>query len=251
MTRFFYFSSIVLLAFFGLSVHKPLNFLEDQLRFERVRNASLEKESKLKTSLLTNGLTLSDLNVIFVAYKASDLLEIYGKSKTETKYKKIMSYPICARSGVLGPKRKMGDYQVPEGFYHIDRFNPTSSYYLSLGINYPNLSDKRKSTFSNLGGDIFIHGSCVTIGCLPMSDDAIKEIYLLAVHARNNGQTTIPVYVFPFEMSNQHWKTYQLMYSDQLALLNFWKNLKEGYDQFQYEKKVLKFSISTNGDYIF
>ena len=53
-----------------------------------------------------------------------------------------VSYPICAGSGDLGPKRERGDGQVPEGLYEIDRFNPTSRYHLSLRVNYPNLSDR-------------------------------------------------------------------------------------------------------------
>ena len=46
------------------------------------------------------------------------------------------------QSGTTGPKRAEGDYQVPEGFYYINEFNPNSKYHLSLGLNYPNASDK-------------------------------------------------------------------------------------------------------------
>ncbi len=51
------------------------------------------------------------------------------------------------------------------------------------------------------GGDIFIHGSCLTIGCLPLTDDKIKEVYLAAVEARAAGQAQIPVHIFPARLT--------------------------------------------------
>jgi murein L,D-transpeptidase YafK len=151
----------------------------------------------------------------------------------------------------LGPKRRNGDRQVPEGFYHIDRFNPFSNFYLSLGINYPNPSDRKKSRAQRLGGDIFIHGSCVTIGCLPMTDDKIREIYLYAVHARNNGQTNIPVYIFPFRMTEGNFETYKQKYRQNQELIAFWTNLKTGFDKFERTKEALHISVNKDGNYDF
>ena len=144
-----------------------------------------------------------------------------------------------------------GDYQVPEGFYFIDRFNPMSNYYLSLGINYPNPSDKIKSNASNLGGDIFIHGDCLTIGCLPMTDNKMKEIYLYAINAKHNGQEEIPFYIFPFRMTDQKFNTFKKEHTIKNELINFWTNIKQGYDIFNNEKKELTFSINQAGDYVF
>ena len=58
-----------------------------------------------------------------------------------------------------------------------------------MGINYPNESDKILGEKGNLGGDIFIHGSNVTVGCMPMTDEVIREIYILNIEAKNAGQT--------------------------------------------------------------
>src|SRR5690606_38541321 len=157
---------ILLLGTFLISLTIPTDFLTEQKKFERVRTAIKEKQKLIEKKLTENQITLENLNLLLVAYKDNDLLDVYAKTKQETKYKKILSYKICSRSGQLGPKRKQGDYQVPEGFYYIDRFNPSSNFYLSLGLNYPNAADKRNSKANHLGGDIFIHGSCVTIGCL-------------------------------------------------------------------------------------
>ncbi len=227
------------------------DFLSDQKRYERVRTAIKEKLSVVADILKEYQLSPENLNILIVAYKNDDELDIYAKSKYQTDYKKIKTYRICSRSGQLGPKRKQGDGQVPEGFYHINRFNPFSNFYLSLGINYPNLSDKRKSKFPNLGGDIFIHGSCVTIGCLPVTDDFIKEIYLFAVYSKNNGQSDIPVYIFPFKMTEENMNTFKEKNKDNPVLTSFWANLKEGYDLFIREKKELKISVNENGDYVF
>ena len=151
----------------------------------------------------------------------------------------------------MGPKRKQGDNQVPEGFYHIDAFNPFSNFYLSLGLNYPNQSDRKKSKAANLGGDIFIHGDCVTIGCLPMTNDKIKEIYIYAIQARQSGQLKIPVYIFPFRQTDENMKKYKSTYQNNQELLGFWNNLKVGYDKFQKDFQELKVRVDANGNYLF
>ena len=107
-------------------------FLTEQKKYERVRTAFRDKENVITEKLKDNGLEKDNLNILIVAFKEEDKLEIYAKKKSETTYKKLINYDICARSGQLGPKRKQGDYQVPEGFYHIARYNPTSNFYLSL-----------------------------------------------------------------------------------------------------------------------
>ena len=246
MMRMFLLLSLALTSF----TFQP-GFLAEQKRYGRVRTAISEKQELVEDRLKAKNLSLDALNILLVAYKDDDVLEVYGKSKQETSYRKIVAYEICSRSGRLGPKRKGGDGQVPEGFYYINRFNPTSSFYLSLGLNYPNLADKRKSKATDLGGDIFIHGSCVTIGCLPMTDEVIKEVYLIAAHAKNNGQSKIPVYVFPFRMSDDNMVTYKARYKDDAELLSFWSNLKVGYDKFVLHKKELSTRVMQNGDYAF
>ena len=240
---------ILILGLVLLSFTISTDFLSDQKRYERVRKALKEKETTLNKKLSDKDLSLNNLNLIFIAYKDNDLLDVYAKSREGITYKKILSYPICSRSGQLGPKREHGDGQVPEGFYHIDRFNPTSSFYLSLGLNYPNLADKRKSKGNDLGGDIFIHGSCVTIGCLPMTDNFIKEIYVLAVYARNSKQNKIPFYVFPFKMTDQNFVTYKAKFKDNKELISFWGNLKIGYDKFVNDSIALNIKVTENGDY--
>lgn len=234
-----------------LSIAVESNFLEVQKKYERVRGAIAEKDEHIRKMIKDHQISIESLNLLIVAYKDEGILEVFAKNKNSKNYKKINSYPICAKSGELGPKRRMGDMQVPEGFYYIDRFNAASSYYLSLGLNYPNKSDKIKGDKSNLGGDIFIHGSCVTIGCLPMTNDYIKEIYLLAVYAKNKGQKNIPVYIFPFKMADENMHNFKEKYKENKALLRFWDNLKIGYLKFRMDARELQIDVKENGDYTF
>ena len=242
---------IYTIAIFNIinSVSFAGSFLDEQKRYSRVRTAIKEKDALIKQNIINNNIKLNEMNILITAYKQEDILEIYAKNKNDKTYKKIAEYKIAAKSGILGPKRMEGDLQVPEGFYYIDRFNPASSYYLSLGINYPNEADRKKSNAKKLGGDIFIHGANVTIGCMPMTDDKIKEIYLYAIYAKDNGQSKIPVYIFPFKMTDDNFNYYKKIYES--SLIDFWKNIKEGYDIFQNTKKEITIKIDNNGNYIF
>lgn len=244
-------STLLLILFVSINFFAQNNFIKEQKRYSRVRTAFKQKDSIVKANLAQNHIKTNELNILIVVFKEESKLDIYAKSKNTSSYKKIKTYTICAKSGVLGPKRAQGDMQVPEGFYYINRFNPYSNFYLSLGINYPNASDKKKSNAQDLGGDIFIHGDCVTIGCMPITDDKIKEIYLYAVYAKNNGQSKIPVYIFPFKMDDENFKRYKEKFKKNKELISFWTNIKTGYDRFMLEKTPLKYTINKNGDYVF
>lgn len=218
---------------------------------ERVVAAYKEKNGLLTQTLQPLHLQLEDIHILIIAYKYEKELEIYVKKKDAKTYQKLITYPICASSGVLGPKRKEGDLQVPEGFYYIERFNPLSTYHLSLGLNYPNEADKLKSDAPKLGNDIFIHGECVTVGCLPMTNDKIKEIYLYALAAKENGQTQIPVYIFPFKFTPENIAKFQAEYAENKALSDFWGNLGDGYALFQQNLSALNVAVNEKGDYVF
>ncbi|MBI2259251.1 MAG: L,D-transpeptidase family protein [Flavobacteriia bacterium] len=250
----FLFSIILILinfSFVSSSFKQENSFLTQQQKFERVKLAIKEKKPKIITELKQKGLLINNFHLLFIAYKEEGFIELWVKNKKEKEFFLMKEYPICSKSGVLGPKRGEGDFQVPEGFYHINRFNPTSQFYLSLGINYPNQSDRIIIGNKPTGGDIFIHGSCVTIGCLPMTDDLIKEIYLFSVYAKNNGQNKIPIYIFPYKMNETNYSNLSNKYQSNKELLRFWSNIKKGYDKFYSDKKEIKFTINEKGEYVF
>lgn len=227
------------------------SFKEKQLRYEKVREAYRDKASFINDLLEKNGLESSDFELLILAYKHEAILEAWGRpfKKQDDAFVLLRSFDICASSGDLGPKRKEGDLQVPEGFYHISYFNPVSDYYTSLGVSYPNESDKILSDKKRPGGSIAIHGDCVTLGCLPITDDKMKELYVLAVEARNNGQVKIPIYIFPFRMTSENFKKAASESSPETV--KFWENIKEMYDYFEKNKSITYVGCDRAGKYIF
>jgi murein L,D-transpeptidase YafK len=226
------------------------SFKATQQKAPRVKAAYAEKWELLKSDMLQKGIDPSAFEILIRVLKHEKTVEVWLRSKKEKEFKLFKTYNICYYSGELGPKRKQGDGQVPEGYYNIAVFNPYSSYHLSLGVSYPNASDKIIGK-TNLGGDIMIHGNCLSIGCIPITDIYIKELYILAVEARNNGQLTLPVWVFPAKMDEKGMKFLSASYASNEVLIDFWKNLKTGYDLFEQHKILPKITIDKAGSYIF
>lgn len=225
----------------------PDNFKTQQQQFSRVKTAYKEKGKVVSELFSSKGIELSSANIFIRAFKEEGDLEVWGRAGGQGPFVLIKTYEICTKSGSLGPKRKQGDGQVPEGFYEIDRFNPSSNFYLSLGLNYPNKSDKVLGK-GNLGGDIFIHGNCVTIGCMPLTDDKIKEVYIMAVEAKTAGQQNIPVHVFPCRMGVAGMKTLEEV---EPALMPFWKNIQKGFAFFEEKYMLPVVSVLPSGEYSF
>ena len=225
------------------------NFKAAQIKNPRVKETYDDTWQTIKTELTMEGINKDNFELFVRVFKQEQIIEIWLKSQHKTQYQLFKSYTICAPSGTLGPKRHQGDLQVPEGFYEVSSFNPQSDYYLSLGINYPNKSDKIIGK-TDLGNDIMIHGNCVTIGCIPITDLHIKVLYLLAVEARNSGQQTIPVHIFPSKLDDNGMKTLKADIEN-APLLPFWKNLKTGYDYFENKKQLPKVTVDKEGKYEF
>lgn len=221
-------------------------FKEQQLQFSRVKQAYKSKEVNMLYLLKDKKIKTDELQLYIRVFKSEKLIELWGKNLTDTEYKLITTYNVCKLSGVLGPKRKRGDFQVPEGFYHIDRFNPKSNFHLSLGINYPNTSDRILGNKTNYGGDIFIHGNCVTIGCLPL-EMQIEELYIFCVEAQNNNPSNIPVNIFPTKLTEKNFKVLSALYKDEKDKIKLWTDLKKGYDIFNKTKKLPRIQFLANG----
>jgi murein L,D-transpeptidase YafK len=114
-----------------------------------------------------------------IAIKDQKVLEVWSEAP---RVEYLCTYSFTGFSGKLGPKIREGDGQIPEGIYKISYLNPNSSYHLSLKISYPNLFDKNAAKLekrAKLGGDIFIHGKSVTIGCIPIGDENIEKLFQL------------------------------------------------------------------------
>ena len=227
------------------------SFKEAQQKHSRVKTAYEEKETVVKRLFESKKIAYDGFQLFLRAFKKEETLEVWVKEKGKEEFVFLRAYEFCTTSGILGPKRREGDLQIPEGVYHINHFNPESNFYLSLGLNYPNASDKILSHATKPGGSIYIHGSCVTIGCIPITDAKIKELYILAVEARTNGQDKIPVHIFPDRLEHGVVESLVADHSATEKVKAFWKNLEPVYKDFESTKKVKDVKVNTRGEYYF
>ena len=140
---------------------------------------------------------------IIRTYKKEAELEIW-KMKSNGEYALLKTYPMCRWSGQLGPKKREGDMQVPEGFYTIapGQMNPTSHYYLSFNVGYPNAYDR---AYGRTGGNVMVHGVCSSAGCFSMTDEQVADIYAIARKSFAGGQREIQLQSYPFHMTARIW----------------------------------------------
>lgn len=185
------------------------------------------------------------------SFKYDKQLEVWVKVDSSDYYKLFKTYKVCMQSGSMGPKRMEGDYQVPEGFYYINEFNPNSNYHLSLGLNYPNASDKILSDAQRPGNNIYIHGNCVSTGCIAIQDGPIEELYVIASNARAHGQEFIPVHVYPVRYNNKKSHDFLLTsIKDNPYLQAFNKNMKLVFDHFEAKKQLPVILVNRRGEYV-
>lgn len=146
-----------------------------------VRSLGPEARARLRPHFEKAGVAYPPRAATLVALKAERRLELWAEDARGQRF--VREYEIQAASGRLGPKLVEGDLQVPEGLYRVLFLNPTSSYHLSMKLDYPNAFDRRQAARDGrrqLGGDIFIHGRAVSIGCIALGDPAIEELFVLA-----------------------------------------------------------------------
>src|ERR1700743_2260651 len=258
-----YFVALVRMAFvgclsFGLSGRlfaqnsaPSIRFIDYQRASPKIGDLLHRKEDTLMKQFKEKGLAWPARFVYIRSFKYDSQLEVWVKATQQERYKLFKTYKICAMAGTLGPKRMAGDYQVPEGFYYINEFNPRSEYHLSLGLNYPNASDRLLSDSTQPGGDIFIHGSCVTTGCIPITDAQIEELYILAAHAKDMGEDFIPVHIFPVNFNNprsvDYLNKYLLTFSEYTS---FAKSMRSAFYYFEKYREVPFVMVNGKGEYV-
>ena len=86
----------------------------------------------------------------------------------------------------------------------------------------------------------------MSVGCLPIKDDFIKELYVFAVEAIHSGQIKIPITIFPCRMTQQN---YEQIIADPLNqdCQGLWEDLKTEYDYFESSKQSMKCQFLSNG----
>ena len=250
MSKTKYIFTLILLIGITYSVNAQNSFVDYQKSFAKIADVFRRKEDTLRKQFESRNLSWPAKYVYIRSFKYDSQLEVWVKNSAKESFKLFKTYKVCAMAGSLGPKRMQGDYQVPEGFYYINEFKPNSMYHLSLGLNYPNASDRLLSDSLSPGGDIYIHGSCVTEGCIPINNDQIEELYIITSYARAMGQEYIPVHIFPVRFDNARSKGYLdrfvQMYKSYKPLAS---TLQSAYEFFEKNKQVPIVMVNDKGDY--
>jgi len=174
--------------------------------------------------------------ILVRVFKEEAELEVWKKNR-DGQYALLKTYPICRWSGNLGPKKKQGDRQAPEGFYTITpaQMNPNSNYYLAFNTGYPNAYDR---AWGRTGSELMVHGDCSSAGCYAMTDTQIQEIYALARESFFGGQKEFQFEAFPFRMTALNMAKHR-----NNPNFAFWKMLKEGYDHFEATHQEPKVAV--------
>jgi murein L,D-transpeptidase YafK len=209
----------------------------------RAAAAAVNTRPVLENDLSALGLHFGD-PVFFRAFKEEAKLEVFVLDRASQKFVLFRTYPIAAASGELGPKLAEGDGQVPEGFYFVPpaAMNPASQFHLSFNIGYPNEYDR---SYQRTGSAIMVHGNCVSIGCLAMTDPKIEEIYTLGAAAHAGGQAFFRFHIFPFRMTTERTAA-----AADTVNAEFWSNLKQGYDHFEQNRLPPEVTVVA-GRYLF
>jgi len=177
-----------------------------------------------------------DSPILVRVFKEEAELEVWKKNRSG-EYALLKTYPICRWSGDLGPKKREGDRQAPEGFYTITpgQMNPNSNYYLAFNTGFPNAYDR---SHGYTGSELMVHGDCSSRGCYAMTDEQIQEIYALARESFFGGQKAFQFEAFPFHMTALNMAKHR-----NNPNFAFWKVLKEGYDNFEATHQEPKVAV--------
>ncbi|MHB9026391.1 MAG: L,D-transpeptidase family protein [Armatimonadota bacterium] len=165
---------------------------------DRLREYGPAARKRLASSFKKAKVAYPPRRIVLLGLKHEKTIELYAAGKGQG-LRYIRSYPILAASGVLGPKLREGDRQVPEGLYRINYLNPNSMYHLSMRVDYPNRFDRemaKRDKRSKLGGDIMIHGSNGSVGCLAMGDSVAEELFVLVA---DSGMGNVSVILSPYD----------------------------------------------------
>ncbi len=229
------------------------SFAENKKAAGKVAEVYSRMEDSIKSQFKKQNLAWPPAEMYVRSFKYDRQLEVWVKNDPKEAFKLFKTYKVCMQSGTMGPKRIEGDYQVPEGFYYINEFNPNSAYHLSLGINYPNSSDRILSDEQRPGNNIYIHGNCVSTGCIPISDVPMEEVFIIASRVKEQGhQEFIPVHVFPVRYNVKKSLEYlNTTIKDNAYLQLFSNNIKPAFDFFETKKQLPIIMVNQKGEYVF
>jgi len=165
---------------------------------DRVAQYGPTAHDRLRPMFAQAGIEYPPSSVVLLGLKRERCLCVYAAGPTG-KYGFVHRYPFHAASGLLGPKLKEGDFQVPEGIYPVEELNPNSRFHLALRVGYPNAFDQAHAAAegrTDLGGDIMIHGGASSVGCMAMGDPAAEDLFVLAA---DTGIENVKIVISPVD----------------------------------------------------
>lgn len=185
-------------------------------------------EKGLEKQLSSLGFSLGDPLFVRI-FKEERELEIWMRAKGDEHYSLFKIMRITEFAGGLGPKLREGDGQVPEGFYYVPstHLRPDTRHHLGIDIGFPNAFDRH---FGRSGSELLIHGGESAAGSFALGEHDIEVLYTLAEASLVEGQDFFRVNIFPFRMTDDRMDT---EWEKKPRWLDFWVNLKEGYDFFE------------------
>lgn len=222
---------------------------------ERVAGARQTHEAPLRARAAELGLTWPPRELYLRAFKAERTLEVWAGDGQGRALVLFETHPICGESGTLGPKVERGDLQIPEGLYVVTKLHPDSQGWLSLRMSYPNLADRARAAERGAserrrvspGGDILVHGTCISIGCLAIDNEPIERVYLLALAPMARGRT-IRVDVFPGRFDVERLDALYEQASE-LSTVRLWRSLAPAYFAFERTRRVPRAWPREDGSY--
>jgi murein L,D-transpeptidase YafK len=150
---------------------------------ERLAQFGAAVQGRLAPHFAAAGSRYPPQDLALVAFKDTRQLEVHVRNAQNEPWRFVRAYSVLGASGALGPKLREGDKQVPEGIYGAELLNPNSKFHLSIRVSYPNAFDRANAASegrTDLGGDIMIHGSSFSVGCLAMGDEAAEDLFVMA-----------------------------------------------------------------------
>lgn len=221
----------------------------------RLKKIRARVEPKLIAQYRDAGLSYPPKRALLRVFKHERVFEMWAADAADTPMTRIESVPICAASGELGPKRRQGDEQVPEGVYAIHRYNAWSGFHMSLRVNYPNRSDRARGFRPSLGGAIMVHGGCASIGCVAIENEAIERVFVATLDASRAGKQQPAIHMLPTRFDAEAWTRLDARADaagepEATQLRTLWRELEAVDAAFAASKTIPTVAIDDHGAYV-
>ena len=207
----------------------------------------------LGAALQAHHLPFTGLELFFQAFKKEAQVRVFARrAGRNTPFVLLKVFPITGSPFTYpaggdpdraGPKTIEGDFRVPEGCYGLVWQNQWSDFYLGYLLSYPHEGDRIRRDFwragPRSGGAIVLHGEAATIGCIPVGNAAIEEIFLLLNKNGRADRGYARIHIFPCRFDvpeNQRILDYYARARPELA--PFWECLRLVYQHFEETRQL-------------